>query len=606
MSAKTVTLKDTEGALYPQTLSALVSDLNGNTLGDELGYQFMGVATCNPASPEDSQSPGTQKVYWIATQSGTYSNLGGVVVADGEVAIISWDGTWHKKATGAATADQLNQLAQVMRTYPKFIDGEIKSEKQLSFIDGSFKQQSGTAINTASASFLSTIVIPANGGEIIDLKLMLEPPIGNYPSYFVFAIDDSTAAINSADIENYVEEIDSVNHIYRLSVPEGTTKIFSTCYTTEKADVYAIKIDQIHENNLDAGLKEKINNPQEEKDIDFPLDVNGYIGTNGAFMFSAYWFSTDFVPVVSGDIIKYKLTGDSGASTIAFYDETKSFISGLSFDSGIVSGETAIPDGCAYVRGCVYTEHKSQAYFKVLSTAIPEQINVLSERISKAADGFTLFDSIKKPIDFSGKTINVFGDSITYGVCSPGLGNAGENSYINIFKALSGCAVMNNYAMSGAPIVPSSGLMSIYEKIISISTSCDIIMIAGGINDWQMQKNIGVLGDDNNVNLYGVMKKICDYIKTTYPNAYVVFITPIPTTSLLTFGVQHPDNLNLYRKAIQEVAALNGFSVVNGAGLGLPDRQSAFGNAMFAPTDCVHPTLAGHALYGHSLSGKLL
>lgn len=76
------------------------------------GYQFMGVATpsTNPGSPDP-------KVFYIASEAGTYTNFGGIVVAEGEVAILKWDSAWSKEVTGAATAEQLNQLGQEINGY---------------------------------------------------------------------------------------------------------------------------------------------------------------------------------------------------------------------------------------------------------------------------------------------------------------------------------------------------------------------------------------------------------------------------------------------------------------------------------------------------------
>lgn len=75
------------------------------TLG--AGYQYMGVAT--PAT-----SPGTPdaNVFYIAATPGTYTNFGGKVVADGEVAILKYNGSWTKEVSGAATAAQVTQLGQ--------------------------------------------------------------------------------------------------------------------------------------------------------------------------------------------------------------------------------------------------------------------------------------------------------------------------------------------------------------------------------------------------------------------------------------------------------------------------------------------------------------
>lgn len=83
------------------------------TLG--AGYQYMGVAT--PAT-----SPGTPdaNVFYIAATPGTYTNFGGKVVADGEVAILKYNGSWTKEVSGAATAAQVTQLGHDVE--PKITD----------------------------------------------------------------------------------------------------------------------------------------------------------------------------------------------------------------------------------------------------------------------------------------------------------------------------------------------------------------------------------------------------------------------------------------------------------------------------------------------------
>lgn len=72
------------------------------------GYLLKGVAdhTTNPGTP-------TEKVFYIASDPGTYSNFGtGIYVAEGEVAILKYDTAWHKEVTGAATAAQVTELGQ--------------------------------------------------------------------------------------------------------------------------------------------------------------------------------------------------------------------------------------------------------------------------------------------------------------------------------------------------------------------------------------------------------------------------------------------------------------------------------------------------------------
>lgn len=90
------------GAITNSVLNAMVNSLGA-------GYQFMGMAT--PTNPGTAQTP-DYKCFYLATTPGTYTYLGGLVVADGEVAILKYDSSWHKEVTGAATAELLNQLSQ--------------------------------------------------------------------------------------------------------------------------------------------------------------------------------------------------------------------------------------------------------------------------------------------------------------------------------------------------------------------------------------------------------------------------------------------------------------------------------------------------------------
>jgi hypothetical protein len=88
------------GALLQQSLLSMI-----NSLG--VGYQFVGIATpsTNPGTPD-------QNVFYIASTAGTYANFGGLVLADGEIAILKYNGAWSKDSTGAASLETVNQLVQ--------------------------------------------------------------------------------------------------------------------------------------------------------------------------------------------------------------------------------------------------------------------------------------------------------------------------------------------------------------------------------------------------------------------------------------------------------------------------------------------------------------
>lgn len=83
------------------------------------GFQYKGVATPTTA-------PGTpdENVFYIASTAGTYTNFGGLAVAEGEVAILKYNGSWAKEVTGAATAAQVTQLGQEVKDIFKKADSD--------------------------------------------------------------------------------------------------------------------------------------------------------------------------------------------------------------------------------------------------------------------------------------------------------------------------------------------------------------------------------------------------------------------------------------------------------------------------------------------------
>ena len=87
------------------------------------GFKYKGVATPTTA-------PGTpdENVFYIASTAGTYTNFGSLVVAEGEVAILKYNGSWAKEVTGAATAAQVTQLGQELDGFVEETDSDEYSE----------------------------------------------------------------------------------------------------------------------------------------------------------------------------------------------------------------------------------------------------------------------------------------------------------------------------------------------------------------------------------------------------------------------------------------------------------------------------------------------
>ena len=88
------------GSLLQQSLLAMIDSLGGN-------YSYSGIATptTNPGTPD-------QNVFYIAAEPGAYSNFGGASLSVGEVAILKYNGSWHKDTTKIASLSGVAQLEQ--------------------------------------------------------------------------------------------------------------------------------------------------------------------------------------------------------------------------------------------------------------------------------------------------------------------------------------------------------------------------------------------------------------------------------------------------------------------------------------------------------------
>ena len=112
---KTNGRQEISGAALNTQLKNMISELGA-------GYQYMGIATpaTNPGTPDAN-------VFYLASEAGTYTNFGGIVINEGEVCALVWNGTWTKQVTGAATADQVSRLGQELEYIDTLFSKEIST-----------------------------------------------------------------------------------------------------------------------------------------------------------------------------------------------------------------------------------------------------------------------------------------------------------------------------------------------------------------------------------------------------------------------------------------------------------------------------------------------
>ena len=250
----------------------------------------------------------------------------------------------------------------------------------------------------------------------------------------------------------------------------------------------------------------------------------------------------------------------------------------------------------ANAKGTNYRLPALKIYNENLSDETVEYIrSLISARTQK-----TYGHSLDKPFSFSGKKLAAFGDSITFGITSPSL----QYTYSPYIKTLAdkfGMTLVNN-AVSGTCITDTDDATnSIYKKVTAFYGDADVILIAGGTNDYGTGKPLGEYADTTPTTFYGAMRGICTAIQTNHADATVIFVTPLPRTDNASAAVEP---LNAYRNAIFEIASEYDFNVVDGSMLGFADKTGGFNDFMLA--DGCHPTQAGHDFYAKNLYAALM
>lgn len=214
------------------------------------------------------------------------------------------------------------------------------------------------------------------------------------------------------------------------------------------------------------------------------------------------------------------------------------------------------------------------------------------------AESYVYKTIVNKAVSIYGKTVALFGDSIAAGVSS-GSTDSGFISWANLFKQRLNLT-LSNKAVSGKTITnDNSDSNSISAKVLNYSGTDEIIIIAGGTNDYNQGKTIGTITDNTTATFYGALNLMAAHLKTLAAEL-VVFITPINCTVYYQNAVATLDD---YRKAIQDVCRLNGFSVIEGADFGFPKYSGTMQNLL--TYDGLHPTQVGHVMYANEVCNHL-
>lgn len=192
------------GALLQQSLLAMINSLGAN-------YQFAGIAT-------PSTVPGTpdQNVFYIAATAGTYTNFGGLVVDDGEIAILKYNGTWVKDSTGAASSEKLSQLSQEVN------GGEERQAvtKRGTATDKRIPRGGGAWTTAEGYNIDSFDVDPGKSYHLLVPKMSSQ-----YSAVYSFGISGQ----GQTSLPSPVVQGPVTNGEYEILIPEGISALY-VCY----------------------------------------------------------------------------------------------------------------------------------------------------------------------------------------------------------------------------------------------------------------------------------------------------------------------------------------------------------------------------------------
>ncbi|MBR3862591.1 MAG: SGNH/GDSL hydrolase family protein [Clostridia bacterium] len=164
-------------------------------------------------------------------------------------------------------------------------------------------------------------------------------------------------------------------------------------------------------------------------------------------------------------------------------------------------------------------------------------------------------------MNLTNKTVCFLGDSITKGTGA----SAKEHCYVSLFAAAHPEATVYNFGIGGTRIakqtVPSTNPnwdLDFIDRVAQFPATADLICVFGGTNDFgHGDAPMGKLGDTDPHTFYGALHTLSTSLINKYPEARIVFFTPLHRDHKVHIAVRDDGEWTLddYVRAIKENAA---------------------------------------------------
>ena len=211
-------------------------------------------------------------------------------------------------------------------------------------------------------------------------------------------------------------------------------------------------------------------------------------------------------------------------------------------------------------------------------------------------------------IDFSDIKITCLGDSITQAVNLDNLDNYQERAYPHILQETLDARKVYNLGIGGSSIGRywADAFVDRYQKIPEDS---DIILVMGGTNDEFCASLVefGNSAERKRRTFWGDLDELMDGLKTDYPNAEVIFMTPLPNSLQDYLKIQHPYLIpqDKFADVIKELADEHGMEVIDLYNSNILDGHDKDNVLHFMP-DGVHPNAEGYEILGEHVAADLI
>lgn len=340
-----------------------------------------------------------------------------------------------------------------------------------------------------------------------------------------------------------------------------------------------------------AGYGLGVTNMLTEDTIIYSIEIqnNAYISTNNYFVFiNSIGKVLAKFPITSTELIIDYVVPESGF--IAFICQSNSASSSVKYKYNVSN-----PNNTS-IFNYIVSNISSVSVGDTLN--IPNYNTTIKNNVNCKIIGYVPKNNI---LPYANKTISFLGDSITAGLTWDGSEQViVDKPYPKTVEEIFKC-ITQNKGYSSYPI-SSTGkddcLLAVYNTITEYA---NYIVVFAGTNDLHYNVPIGTKDDRTDISFYGAVYSLINGIVTNYPNAQLVFMTPLhrswegPNTANA--------NLSDYVNAMIEMCGLCGIPVIDLYHNSYFNYIITTSQALFS--DGLHPTQDGYNLLGKVIAKYL-